>query len=129
MFAKMRRTMKYELDHLNGDHPNLNHDDENVNDDKMMKNSSSITLDNCNGHNNHNNHQINTILSSTQLPPTSQLPLSSSIAVLVESVAFNYKRNVPLLKDVTIHVPKGVCVLCVPHKKINSISGINFCFI
>ncbi|KAH7639960.1 ABC transporter G family member 20 [Dermatophagoides farinae] len=107
MFAKMRRTMKYELDHLNGDHPNLNHDDENVNDDKMMKNSSSITLDNCNGHNNHNNHQINTILSSTQLPPTSQLPLSSSIAVLVESVAFNYKRNVPLLKDVTIHVPKG----------------------
>ena len=34
----MRRTMKYELDHLNGDHPNLNHDDENVNDDKMMKN-------------------------------------------------------------------------------------------
>ncbi|KAH9522987.1 hypothetical protein DERF_006541 [Dermatophagoides farinae] len=112
MFAKMRRTMKYELNHLNGDHPNLNHDDENVNDDKMMiKDSSSITLDNCNGHNNHNNHQNKTILSSTQLPPTSQLPL------LVESVAFNYKRNVPLLKDVTIHVPKGVMYIFITRFK------------
>lgn len=35
----------------------------------------------------------------------------NELAVVVDSVGFSYTKNRPVLRDVSIHVPKGKCIL------------------